>query len=140
MNDLEELYSKSNFDTSKEKSMTVQLDEIFKKKLRFLGTFQQVIGILGIIYGAFACIGIITAIIGVPVIIIGLKVFKAGGAYKASLLNANGEELKNALCETSDAAKLYLIVLIVFIVLYILFFIIIMVVMIAALSQSNYYY
>ena len=139
MNDLEELYSKSNFDISKEKSMTVQLDEIFKKKLGFLGTFQQVIGILAIIYGAFACIGIITAIIGVAVIIIGLKVFKAGGAYKASLLNANGEELKNALCETSDAAKLYLIVLIVFIVLYILFFFI-MVVMIAALSQSNYYY
>ena len=80
MNDLEELYSKSSFDTSKENPMTVQLDEVFKKKLGFLGTFQQVMGVLAIIYGAFLCIGIFTAIVGVPVILVGIKVFKSGGA------------------------------------------------------------
>ena len=140
MNDLEELYSKSNFDISKEKSMTVQLDEIFKKKLGFLGTFQQVIGILAIIYGAFLCIGIFTAIVGVPVILVGIKVFKSGGAYKDALMNSSGEDLKRGLCELSDASKIYLVLLIIGIVVSVIICIFFMGAMIAALSQPDYYY
>ena len=140
MNDLEEMYSKSSFEPSKENSIIVQLDETFKKKLGFLGTFQQVIGVLSIIYGAFTCLGIISAVIGVPVIIVGLKIFKAGGAYKDALMNTNGEDLKNGLCETSDAAKIYLIVLIIMIVVSVIFFLFFMGAIIAGVSQSDYYY
>ena len=138
MNDLEEMYSKSSFETSKENPMTVYLDETFKKKLGFLGTFQQVIGVLSIIYGAFTCLGLISAVIGVPVIIIGLKVFKAGGAYKEALMKASGEDLKNGLCETSDAAKIYLIVLIVCIVLSIIFSIFFMGILMTTISEYGY--
>lgn len=140
MNDLEELYSKSSFDTSKENPMTVQLDEVFKKKLGFLGTFQQVMGVLAIIYGAFLCIGIFTAIVGVPVILVGIKVFKSGGAYKDALLNSSGEDLKRGLCELSDASKIYLVLLIIGIVVSVIICIFFMGAMIAALSQPDYYY
>ena len=140
MNDLEELYSKSSFDTSKENPMTVHLDEVFKKKLGFLGTFQQVMGVLAIIYGAFLCIGIFTAIVGVPVILVGIKVFKSGGAYKDALMNSSGEDLKRGLCELSDASKIYLVLLIIGIVVSVILCIIFMGAMIAALSQHDYYY
>ena len=140
MNDLEELYSKSSFDTSKENPMTVQLDEVFKKKLGFLGTFQQVMGVLAIIYGAFLCIGIFTAIVGVPVILMGIKVFKSGGAYKDALMNSSGEDLKRGLCELSDASKIYLVLLIIGIVVSVIICIFFMGAMIAALSQPDYYY
>ena len=140
MNDLEELYSKSSFDTSKENPMTVQLDEVFKKKLGFLGTFQQVMGVLAIIYGAFLCIGKFTAIVGVPVILVGIKVFKSGGAYKDALMNSSGEDLKRGLCELSDASKIYLVLLIIGIVVSVIICIFFMGAMIAALSQPDYYY
>ena len=140
MNDLEELYSKCSFDTSKETPMTVQLDEVFKKKLGFLGTFQQVMGVLAIIYGAFLCIGIFTAIVGVPVILVGIKVFKSGGAYKDALMNSSGEDLKRGLCELSDASKIYLVLLIIGIVVSVIICIFFMGAMIAALSQPDYYY
>ena len=140
MNDLEELYSKSSFDTSKENPMTVHLDEVFKKKLGFLGTFQQVMGVLAIIYGAFLCIGIFTAIVGVPVILVGIKVFKSGGAYKDALMNSSGEDLKRGLCELSDASKIYLVLLIIGIVVSVIICIFFMGAMIAALSQPDYYY
>ena len=140
MNDLEELYSKSSFDTSKENPMTVQLDEVFKKKLGFLGTFQQVMGVLAIIYGAFLCIGIFTAIVGVPVILVGIKVFKSGGAYKDALMNSSGEDLKRGLCELSDASKIYLVLLIIGIVVSVIICIFFMGAMIAALTQPDYYY
>ena len=137
MNDLEEMYSKSSFEPSKENSIIVQLDETFKKKLGFLGTFKQVIGVLSIIYGAFTCLGIISAVIGVPVIIVGLKIFKAGGAYKDALMNSNGEDLKRGLCDTSDASKIYVIFIIIFIVIYIIAIIFII---ILAIAESSYYY
>ena len=140
MNDLEELYSKSSFDTSKENPMTVQLDEVFKKKLGFLGTFQQVMGVLAIIYGAFLCIGIFTAIVGVPVILVGIKVFKSGGAYKDALMNSSGEDLKRGLCELSDASKIYLVLLIIGIIVSVILCIFFMGAMIAAMSQPDYYY
>ena len=140
MNHFAELYTKSSFDTSKENPMTVQLDEVFKKKLGFLGTFQQVMGVLAIIYGAFLCIGIFTAIVGVPVILVGIKVFKSGGAYKDALMNSSGEDLKRGLCELSDASKIYLVLLIIGIVVSVIICIFFMGAMIAALSQPDYYY
>ena len=140
MNDLEELYSKSSFGTSKENPMTVHLDEVFKRKFGFLGTFQQVMGVLGIIYGAFLCIGILTAVVGVPVILMGIKVFKSGGAYKDSLMNSSGEDLKRGLCEISDASKIYLVLIIIAIVISVIACILFMGAIIAAASQSDYYY
>ncbi|MDR2878599.1 MAG: DUF5362 domain-containing protein [Fusobacteriales bacterium] len=132
MNNLEELYSKSSFDTLKENPMTVHLDEVFRKKLGFFGTFQQVMGVLVIIYGALLCVGILTAIVGVPVILIGIKVFKSGGACKDALVNSSGEDLKRGLCELSDASKIYLVLLIIGIVVSVILCIFFMAAMIAA--------
>ena len=137
MDNLEEMYSKSSFNTPKDNSMTIDIDEVFKKKLGFLGTFQQVMGVLGIIVGAFYCLTILLAVLGVPVIIMSLKVFKAGGAYKDALMNSNGEDLKRGLCDTSDASKIYVIFIIIFIVIYIIAIIFII---ILAIAESSYYY
>ena len=92
---------------------SIKLDPLFKKKLGFLGLMQQIIGVIVIIDGALYCLPIVTAILGVPFIIIGLKMFKSGGEYKKSLVTLEGEDLKNGLSLYSDAIKIALVVIIV---------------------------
>lgn len=118
-------------------SLVVSVDELFSKKLKFLGTFQQVIGVLGIINGAFICFGIITAVIGVPYILMSMKIFKAGGFYKDSLQNSSGEDLKNGLIEVSNAAKISMILMIIGVVIYVLYLVIIIFILVFA-AMENY--
>ena len=89
---------------------SIKVDPLFKKKLNFLGLMQQIIGVIAIIAGGFYCLPIVTAIFGVPFIMIGLKMFKSGGEYKKSLVTLEGEDLKNGLSLYSDAMKISLVV------------------------------
>ncbi|MBP8637156.1 MAG: hypothetical protein KBH87_03965, partial [Leptotrichiaceae bacterium] len=72
--------SRRNYDTIS----TISVDEVFKKKMNFLGLVQQILGVIMVIFGGLYCLTIIGAILGVPFILIGLKMFKSGEAYKKS--------------------------------------------------------
>ena len=115
----------------------VEMDATLKKQLGFLGIIYQICGVLTIISGAMMCIGIITAVVGVPYIMGGLKLFSAGGSFSQTVRENRGETLKNALGDLAKAMKLVLIAMVVMIVLYIIGFFVIMMIAIAA-SANGY--
>ena len=55
---------------------------LFQTNVSDMSRYMRFIGILYIIGGAFYCLGIITAIIGVPVIIMGVRLREAADAFK----------------------------------------------------------
>lgn len=109
-----------NYDTIS----TISVDEVFKKKMNFLGLVQQILGVIMVIFGGLYCITIIGAIFGIPSIFIGLKIFKSGEAYKKSIITLEGGDIKEGLILFSDAMKIYIIMIVVILVIEILFFII----------------
>jgi hypothetical protein len=112
--------SRRNYDTIS----TISVDEVFKKKMNFLGLVQQILGVIMVIFGGLYCLTIIGAILGVPFILIGLKIFKSGEAYKKSIITLEGGDIKEGLTLFSDAMKIYIIMIVVILVIEILFFII----------------
>ena len=101
-----------------------QSNELLKDKMKFIAIMQQIFGVLNIIGGSFFCLGILTAIIGIPLIIAGVKLFKSGGAFSlAAGLNREEDYIK-AIDNLHGYWKFILIsyiVLILFLLLYILF-------------------
>ena len=123
--------SRRNYDTIS----TISVDEVFKKKMNFLGLVQQILGVIMVIFGGLYCLTIIGAILGVPFILIGLKMFKSGEAYKKSMFTLEGGDIKEGLTLFSDAMKIYIIMIVVILVIEILFLIVFMG---TILSQRSY--
>ncbi len=123
--------SRRNYDTIS----TISVDEVFKKKMNFLGLVQQILGVIMVIFGGLYCLTIIGAILGVPFILIGLKIFKSGEAYKKSIITLEGGDIKEGLILFSDAMKIYIIMIVVILVIEILFLIVFMG---TILSQRSY--
>ncbi|MFZ1419522.1 MAG: DUF5362 family protein [Leptotrichiaceae bacterium] len=123
--------SRRNYDTIS----TISVDEVFKKKMNFLGLVQQILGVIMVIFGGLYCLTIIGAILGVPFILIGLKMFKSGEAYKKSIITLEGGDIKEGLTLFSDAMKIYIIMIVVILVIEILFLIVFMG---TILSQRSY--
>ena len=120
-----------NYDTIS----TISVDEVFKKKMNFLGLVQQILGVIMVIFGGLYCLTIIGAILGVPFILIGLKMFRSGEAYKKSMFTLEGGDIKEGLILFSDAMKIYIIMIVVILVIEILFLIVFMG---TILSQRSY--
>lgn len=99
--------SRRNYDTIS----TISVDEVFKKKMNFLGLVQQILGVIMVIFGGLYSLSIIGAILGVPFIFIGLKMFRSGEAYKKSMFTLEGKDLKDGLILFSDAIYIYLIII-----------------------------
>ena len=123
--------SRGNYDTIS----TISVDEVFKKKMNFLGLVQQILGVILVIFGGLYSLSIIGAVLGVPFILIGLKIFKSGEAYKKSIITLEGGDIKEGLTLFSDAMKIYIIMILVFLAIGILFMIIFMG---TILSQQSY--
>ena len=123
--------SRRNYDTIS----TISVDEVFKKKMNFLGLVQQILGVIMVIFGGLYCLTIIGAILGVPFILIGLKIFKSGEAYKKSIITLEGGDIKEGLTLFSDAMKICIIMIVVILVIEILFLIVFMG---TILSQRSY--
>ena len=111
--------SRRNYDTIS----TISVDEVFKKKMNFLGLVQQILGVIMVIFGGLYSLSIIGAVLGVPFILIGLKIFKSGEAYKRSMFTLEGGDIKEGLTLFSDAMKIYIIMILVFLAIGILFMI-----------------
>ena len=123
--------SRRNYDTIS----TISVDEVFKKKMNFLGLVQQILGVIMVIFGGLYSLSIIGAVLGVPFILIGLKIFKSGEAYKKSIITLEGGDIKEGLTLFSDAMKIYIIMIVVILAIEILFLIIFMG---TILSQQSY--
>ena len=123
--------SRRNYDTIS----TISVDEVFKKKMNFLGLVQQILGVIMVIFGGLYSLSIIGAILGVPFIFIGLKMLRSGEAYKKSMFTLEGGDIKEGLTLFSDAMKIYIIMIVVILVIEILFLIVFMG---TILSQRSY--
>lgn len=61
-------------------TISIELTELLQKRLNFISIMQQIFGALLTIGGAINCLGIITAIIGIPALIAGIRLFQSGNA------------------------------------------------------------
>ena len=128
-----DFYSSSN--NNENGSVTLALDDLTVKNIKFMATVIKVLSILGIIVGVFQ---IIILFLGIFTIIISIKFFKSANALEDTLITKNGEQLKTYFNEQSKALKLYIIFIIVSIIIGILFFSFLMLCVIGALANDSF--
>lgn len=107
-------------------TISIEINELLQKKMRFIAIMQQIYGVLLAIGGGLTCIGIITAIIGVPMLIAGIKLFQSGSAFSLTANAKRPEDLVNAINNLGSYWKFTLIGFIALIVSYIIMFVIIL--------------
>jgi Family of unknown function (DUF5362) len=116
-------------------------DMMFKENLRKMSADMAFYGMFTIIVGAISCLGIISAIIGVPVIIAGLRMREAGQAFKDFGVLDDMNALKYAIERQQKMMailKILAIIYIVFFALYILFFILFGGAILSSMMQNSY--
>ena len=123
-------------DLNQPKSITINSTEMLKKQMKFIAIMQQIYGVIMIIIGALSCLGIISAIVGIPVILAGVKLFKSGSTFGMAANFDNERNLVEAIENLHGYWKFSLIALI----CSILFFIIYMILIIALISSIGGYY
>lgn len=110
-------------DTNNTNIISIQITELLQKRLRFIAVMQQICGVISIISGALTCLGIITAIFGVPLLIAGIKLFQSGSAFSLTANTKRGEDLLNAITNLYSYWKLLLITIIAIVLTYVLLFV-----------------
>lgn len=122
-------------DISETNKISFQLTEVLKKHMNFIGGIQQVFGVIMIIAGALTCLGIITAIIGIPQIIAGVKLFKSGSAIK---LTTNQQREQDMVASLENLYGFWKYSLITFIISMV-FTVIYLVMIISYINSLSYY-
>lgn len=74
-------------------TISIELTELLQKRLNFISIMQQIFGALLTIGGAINCLGIITAIIGIPALIAGIRLFQSGSALALTVNSKKGKNL-----------------------------------------------
>jgi energy-converting hydrogenase Eha subunit G len=74
-----------------------QNDQFFKHNVTQLVSYMRFVGILEIIYGALLCVFIIYAIIGIPVIFIGVRMREAAVNFEKYAASGDFNDLANAI-------------------------------------------
>ena len=118
-------------------SITLTLDALTTKNMKFMATVIKVFSVLGIIVGVFQ---IFAFFIGILTIIISLKFLKSANALEEALLMKDENKLKQYFNEQSKALKLYIIFIIVSIVIGIVVYGFIIAALISGVLNSSSYY
>jgi hypothetical protein len=87
---------------------------------------MKFVGLMYIIFGAFACLSIIGAIIGIPMIIAGLRARESGDAYTA-YSGGDGSALSRAFVGQAGCFKMLKVIMIIQLVCIALYFLFIIV-------------
>ena len=118
-------------------SITLTLDALTTKNMKFMATVIKVFSVLGIIVGVFQ---IFAFFIGILTIIISLKFLKSANALEEALLMKDENKLKQYFNEQSKALKLYIIFIIVSIVIGIVVYGFMIAALISRVLNSSSYY
>jgi len=103
--------------------VTSSHDSIIEKmvgNMKFVGMFNIIVGI-------FECLGCITALIGVPLIFMGIRLRQSAESFSNYLNTKDSKDMENAIERLSRfifISKVLAIIAIIFLVLYIIFIII----------------
>ena len=85
--------------------LTLTLDDLTRKYIKWIALYLKVLGILTIIGGVIYTI----FIIGIPLIFIGMKLFKSGDYLTQTLISKNEEDFKKFFEEGGKFVKYYVI-------------------------------
>lgn len=119
----------------------MDVDDLLRKKMSFIGTVQKVFGVLGIIGGACWCIGIITAVIGIPYIFLGIKLFKSGSNFSYAAYSNDGKFLREAILNLASFWLINVVLIAAVIILYVIIIIFAIALgMSAGGGNGGYYY
>lgn len=124
--------------TTENKIISFSMNQLLFKQLRFVGTMQQIFGVLGIISGSLTCLGIITAIVGVPLIIAGVKLFQSGKGFNQTATLGREEDIIYAIQNLHGYWKFQLIVFICAIVMMVIYFIFIFLYIFSVMNNQYY--
>ncbi|MEJ2613468.1 MAG: DUF5362 domain-containing protein [Ignavibacteriaceae bacterium] len=100
---------------------------------------MQFVGIFYIIIGALQCLSIIGAIIGIPLIICGLRLRESADSFRGYLTTNDTGMLENALERQSRFFFIQKVLLIISIVLFVLYIVIIIIFGISMFSSMSHY-
>ena len=133
-----------NFTNNVTESITLTLDPLTIKNMKFIATVLKIFSILGMIFGVLQLLMffiIIPLATGVFTIIISLKISKSASFLEEAVLVNDENKLKLYFNEQSKALKLYIIFIIVSIVLSVVICIFMFsLALTGILNHSNYYY
>ena len=133
-----------NFTNNVTESITLTLDPLTIKNMKFIATVLKIFSILGMIFGVLQLLMffiIIPLATGVFTIIISLKISKSASFLEEAVLVNDENKLKLYFNEQSKALKLYIIFIIVSIVLSVVICIFMFsLALTGTLNHSNYYY
>ncbi len=119
---------------SSQQNLTLNLSPAVIKSITSWATFRA---IMEIIYGAFSCLGIVTAAYGIPMILSGVKLLKAVDDLKMYLSENNTQKISEAFVSLSNYFKMRGITTIVMICTSIVIFIIYIAVIAYLVSNSD---
>ncbi len=100
---------------------------------------MQFVGIFYIIIGALQCLSIIGAIIGIPLIICGLRLRESADSFRGYLTTNDSGMLENALERQSRFFFIQKVLLIISIVLFVLYIVVIIVFGISMFTNMSHY-
>ena len=133
-----------NFTNNVTESITLTLDPLTIKNMKFIATVLKIFSILGMIFGVLQLLMffiIIPLATGVFTILISLKISKSASFLEEAVLVNDENKLKLYFNEQSKALKLYIIFIIVSIVLSVVICIFMFsLALTGILNHSNYYY
>ena len=133
-----------NFTNNVTESITLTLDPLTIKNIKFIATVLKIFSILGMIFGVLQLLMffiIIPLATGVFTILISLKISKSASFLEEAVLVNDENKLKLYFNEQSKALKLYIIFIIVSIVLSVVICIFMFsLALTGILNHSNYYY
>lgn len=133
-----------NYTNNVTESITLTLDPLTIKNMKFIATVLKIFSILGMIFGVLQLLMffvIIPLVTGVFTILISLKISKSASFLEEAVLVNDENKLKLYFNEQSKALKLYIIFIIVSIVLSVVICIFMFsLALTGILNHSNYYY
>jgi hypothetical protein len=97
---------------------------------------MRFVGIFTIIYGALACLSIIGAIVGIPIIIAGNRLREAADSFEHYVISGDAQSLQTAI----EKQGRYFFIQKVFIIIGLIFIAIYLVVIIAMIAGGGYRY
>ena len=112
-----------------------QSDQFFAHNVRQLVSYMRFIGIITIIYGAFSCLGIITAIIGIPVIFMGVRMREAAANFEKYSSTGDFADLANAI----ERQKRFFFIQFVLTIIGLILMVIYIIVIIGVISSGGFY-
>ena len=133
-----------NYTNNVTESITLTLDPLTIKNMKFIATVLKIFSILGMIFGVLQLLMffvIIPLATGIFTILISLKISKSASFLEEAVLGNDENKLKLYFNEQSKALKLYIIFIIVSIVLSVVICIFMFsLALTGILNHSNYYY